>query len=165
MQKVVGALKNMAQTARYYSYYPRFKKIGDGVIFDNDIWINRPHNISIGECTFIGMRCRLNAIERISIGRYCGIAAGCTLMTWNHRIHDRTIELRATGKEAAPIEVGDGAWMGYDATILPGVTIGKGAVVGASAVVNKDIDPFEIVGGVPAKPIGRRTDDGVSMYD
>ena len=165
LNRAVSFLKSLSQSMRYYALYNKFDSIGEGVIFDDKIYINKPRNISIGDKTFIGSNCRLNAIEKISIGSHCGIAAGCTLMTWNHRIYDRTIELRTTGKDAAPVEIGDGVWMGYDATVLPGVTVGNGAVVGAKAVVTDDVDPFEIVGGVPAKPIGRRTDNGIEMYN
>ena len=59
------------------------------------------------------------------------------------------------------IVVGNDVWIGYEAVILAGVTIGDGAVVGARAVVTRDVPPYTIVGGVPAKPIRRRFDGGV----
>ena len=56
----------------------------------------------------------------------------------------------------APIVVGDYAWLGSKAMVLPGVKIGKGAVVAAGAIVTKDVSPFTVVGGIPARPIGER---------
>lgn len=153
--------KKYAQRIRYLSYLPRFDEVGDEIVLDTDIYINNPHNISIGNGTFIGQGVTLNAIEEISFGENCGIAAGSYFMTWNHVIDDRTVELRATGKESAPIHVGDGAWVGYDAIVLSGVTIGKGAVVAAGAVVSEDVPDWTVVGGVPASPIAVRTDDGL----
>jgi hypothetical protein len=57
-----------------------------------------------------------------------------------------------------PVEVGHDVWIGHGATVLPDVTIGNGAVVAAGAVVTHDVEPYEIVGGVPARPIDRRFD-------
>ena len=59
------------------------------------------------------------------------------------------------------IVIGNDVWIGYEAVILPGVTIGDGAVIGTRAVVTKDVPPYTIVGGVPAKPIRKRFDDAV----
>ena len=153
--------KKYAQRIRYLSYLPRFDEVGEEIVLDADIYINKPHNISIGNGTFIGQGVTLNAIDKISFGEDCGVAAGSYFMTWNHVIDDRTVELRATGKESAPIHVGDGAWVGYNSVVLPGVTIGTGAVVGAGAVVTEDVPDWTVVGGVPASPIAIRTDDGL----
>jgi len=86
-------------------------------------------------------------------------------MTWNHVINDRTIELRTKGKETGPIDVGDGAWVGYNAVILPGVNIGTGAVVGAGAVVTDDVPDWTVVGGVPASPIAVRTENDLEWLN
>ncbi len=59
------------------------------------------------------------------------------------------------------IVVGNDVWIGYEAVILSGVTIGDGAVIGTRAVVTKDVPPYTIVGGIPAKPIRKRFDDAV----
>jgi len=153
--------RKIAHRLRYLYIYPRFKEAGEEIILDSDIYINHPENISIGDGTFIGQDVTLNAVAEISFGEDCGIAAGSYFMTWNHAINDRTVELRATGKETAPIEVGDGAWVGYDAIVLPGVTLGTGAVVAAGAVVTDDVPDWTVVAGVPAEPIAERTPDGL----
>ena len=69
--------------------------------------------------------------------------------------HD--VQSTAFGYVSAPISIGDYAWVGINATILKGVTIGEGAVVAAGAVVTKDVEPYAIVAGVPARKIGERT--------
>lgn len=158
-------IENALQRARYIRYIPKFNEVGNEIILDKDIYFNKPYNISIGDGTFIGQNVVLNAIEEISFGENCAIAAGSYFMTWNHIINDRTIELRVTGKEAEPINVKDGAWVGYNSVILPGVTIGNGAVVAAGAVVTKDVPDWTVVGGVPATPIAIRTDDGLEYID
>jgi len=158
---IIHRWRKYVERIRYLAYLPRFEHVGDEIILDTGLYINKPQNISIGNGTYIGQGVTLNAIEKISFGEGCGIASGSYFMTWNHIIEDRTVELRATGKEAAPIQVGDGAWVGYDAVVLPGVTIGTGAVVGAGAVVTEDVPDWTVVGGVPAKPIAVRSDQGL----
>jgi acetyltransferase-like isoleucine patch superfamily enzyme len=107
--RVIAALINRwrkyVERIRYLAYLPRFEYVGDEIILDTGIYINKPRNISIGNGTYIGQGVTLNAIEKISFGEYCGIASGSYFMTWNHVINDRTVELRATGKEAAPVHV------------------------------------------------------------
>ena len=61
--------------------------------------------------------------------------------------------------ESGDIIIGNDVWIGYEAVILAGVTIGDGAIIGSRAVVTKDVPPYTIVGGVPARPIRRRFDD------
>ena len=98
----------------------------------------------------------------ITIGKFCSIAGGCTFLTEDH-----PLELLSTGDltpifgetprgESQPITIGNDVWIGTKSTILKGVTVGDGAVVGAGSVVTKDVAPYSIVAGVPAKPIGRR---------
>lgn len=163
--KIINALyykiKKYLERARYIRQLPEFSHVGDGVFLDSDIKIYQPENISIGEGTYIGQEVTLNAADEISFGENCGIASGSYFMTWNHVIDEKVVELRATGKESAPISVGDGAWVGYNAIILPGVKIGTGAVVGAGAVVTNDVPDWTVVVGVPASPIAVRSTEGL----
>jgi maltose O-acetyltransferase len=68
--------------------------------------------------------------------------------------------MRFSGLDVAPISIEDDAWIGAGAIVLPGVTVGRGAVVAAGAVVTKDVESFTIVGGVPSVVIGCRNDQG-----
>jgi len=158
-------LRSLEQTAEYLAHYPRFGHLGENVVFDDDVTINRPCNVSIGDDSFVGRGVTLNAVDDIVIGDHVLIAAGSRLMTWNHVISDRSIDLDAQGKKSAPIRIRDGTWLGYDTIILPGVTVGEGAVIGAGAVVTDDVDGYAVVGGVPAKQLGKRTDDGINWED
>lgn len=162
---VMTRARSLAAGIRYRRLYPRFDHVGEGVVFDSDVYFNKVQNISIGDGSFIGRSCYLNAEDDLRIGEQCMIAAECHLMTWNHRLDDRRIGIREHGRESSRVELGDGVWMGYNAIVLPGVTIGEGAVVGAGSVVTEDVEPFDVVAGVPAEPIGRRTDDGVQYLD
>ncbi len=110
-------------------------------------------------------------IQRLRIGRYCYINAGCTLdardfitigddVSIGHEVmiltasHDSTHPAKRGGDiTTAPVTVDDGAWLGARAIILPGVSVGAGAIVAAGAVVSKDVPPHTLVGGIPAKKI------------
>jgi maltose O-acetyltransferase len=104
----------------------------------------------------IGSDCTLGRVDiqlhaPVTIGNCVVINDGCRLLTGTHDVHSPRWELIAK-----PVVIDDYAWIATGATLLPGVTLGKGAVVGAGAVVTQSVEPFEIVAGNPARPIGRR---------
>jgi maltose O-acetyltransferase len=90
----------------------------------------------------------------LRIGHNVSISEGTALFTLDHDPQSPTFERRG-----APVIVGDRVFIGARAIILPGVTIGEGAVVGAGAVVTRDVPPYTIVTGAPARPIGERRRD------
>jgi phosphonate metabolism protein (transferase hexapeptide repeat family) len=112
-------------------------------------------------------------IAYATIGKFTSIAAMTRINPGNHPMHRATqshFTYRASAyfegasdeaeffdwRRSFHVTIGHDVWIGHGATVLPGVTIGTGAVVGAGAVVSKDVAPFTIVGGVPAKPIRER---------
>lgn len=126
-------------------------KIGKGSTFH--MWANfyEPKNIKIGEDTIIGDHAFLDGRDKLTIGSHTDIAS--SVMIYNSE-HD--LEKDDFSAIVAPVEIGDYVFIGPRVIIMPGVKIGKGAVVAGGAVVTKDVDPFTIVGGVPAKLIGER---------
>jgi maltose O-acetyltransferase len=108
-------------------------------------------NIHIGRDSLIGEKCTLDARGKITIGNHVDIASEVMFYTSQHTINDPKF-----GAEYGEIKIEDYVFVGPRAIILPGVTIGKGAIVGAGAVVTKSVAPLDIVGGVPAKTIGQR---------
>jgi maltose O-acetyltransferase len=130
-------------------------KIGQGSAIHMGARFYYPPNISIGEDTIIGEGIVLDGRAPLKIGNHVDIAS--EVMIYNSQHDMETADFAAVEtvvKEAVTIE--DYVFIGPRVIILPGVTIGKGAVVGAGAVVTKDVPPFAIVGGVPAKIIGER---------
>lgn len=126
-------------------------KIGKGSTFH--MWANffYPKNIVIGEDTIVGDHAFLDGRDRLTIGNHTDIAS--SVMIYNSE-HDLSKEYFSA--IIAPVTIGDYVFIGPRVTIMPGVKIGNGAVVAGGAVVTKDVDPFTIVGGVPAKLIGER---------
>lgn len=104
-------------------------------------------NINIGEGVFINACCHFQDHGGVTIGDGCQIGHNVVFATLNHELEP---ERRKTTRPA-PIVLGRNVWVGSNATILSGVTIGDNAVVAAGAVVNKDVAPNTVVGGVPAK--------------
>ncbi|MES2111621.1 MAG: acyltransferase [Bacteroidota bacterium] len=103
--------------------------------------------IEIGDNTFINAGTIITSRKHISIGKNCHIANQVIMM--DDDFHDVAERKTTSGKEA--IIIGDNVWIATRAMILKGVTIGEGAVIAAGAVVTKDVAPFTLVGGVPAK--------------
>jgi acetyltransferase-like isoleucine patch superfamily enzyme len=108
--------------------------------------------VVIGKGTVINYGCLLYTTGGIVIGDQVSISAGVWLVTGTHDInHPQFID------SYKPIVIGNHAWIGMRATVLGGVTIGEGAVVMAGAVVTRDVEPYAVVGGVPARVVTQRT--------
>ncbi len=116
--------------------------------------VHAPTQLKIGRGCAIGNRCVLDARGGITIGRDVNISSHARLQTAKHLIDDPDFM-----HDFSPIAIGDRAWIAEGAVVLGGVTLGEGAVVAAGAVVTKDVAPYSVVGGVPARPIRERARD------
>lgn len=128
--------------------------------------------VTVGNGTYgeLDVRHFGNPNERVVIGNYCSIGPECVFMTGGEHRYDGLstypfrVKLGLCENESitrGPIVVEDDVWLGFRSTVMSGVTIGKGAVVAAGAVVTKDVPPYAIVGGVPAKVIKYRFTEAV----
>lgn len=113
--------------------------------------IRSPRKLKIGENTVIGHRATLDARGGLTIGKNVNLSS--EVMIWTAQ-HDYRDPMFGTGFE--PVIIGDYVWLGPRCIILPGVTVGEGAVVAAGAVVTKNVEPYTLVGGVPAQKIADR---------
>ena len=110
---------------------------------------NAVGDVVIGDHTRVGIHCTV--IGPVTIGSHVNLAQGITVTALNHNFKDTTLRIDEQGISTNPITIGDDVWIGANAVILPGVTIGKHAVIAAGAVVTKDVPDNCIVGGVPAR--------------
>lgn len=100
--------------------------------------------------------CFITAQNSIEIGSHVQISGYCFITDFNHNFTSRKIPINSQGCTAKPVVIADDVWIGAHSIILPGVRIGKGAIIGAGSVVTKSVKPYTIVAGNPAKEINKR---------
>jgi acetyltransferase-like isoleucine patch superfamily enzyme len=113
--------------------------------------------VHVGDRTWIGPFCVIYGNGGVKIGRDVMIAAHSCITSVGHRHDDLRVPMMSQGIDVAAVKIEDDVWIGMNCTILPGVTVGRGAIVAAGAVVRTDVQPYTIVGGVPARVISART--------
>lgn len=144
-----------------FHHYRRFiyrifgVQIGRGSTIHMFASFYNPYNIEIGQDTIIGEGAVLDGRARLIVGDHVDIASEVMIYNAEHDINSKDF----TKAKLETVEIGDYVFIGPRAIILPGVKIGRGAVIAAGAVVTKDVSDLTIVGGVPAKEIGKRDQD------
>lgn len=126
-------------------------KIGKGSTIHTKARFYDPRNILIGQDTIIGEGVVLDGRAMLKIGNHVDIASEVMIYNSQHNIESETFQA-----ENKSVKIEDYVFIGPRVIILPGVVIGRGAIVAAGAVVTKDVPPYAIAGGVPAKIIGER---------
>jgi len=128
-------------------------------------------NSTINDYSYVSYSCTINNCQ---IGRFCSIANGTKIGLGKHPIDyistspifyspNNPLKVKISDvlrfEETAPVKIGNDVWIGANVIILDGITIGNGAIIGANSLVTKDVTPYSIVGGIPAKPIKNRFSD------
>lgn len=128
--------------------------IGNGGTVGRDtLIVAKKGSIKVSARCFIGQGTVIASDESVAIGNDCLIGEHVTIRDQNHRIDYSDVPFALQGMDSSPISIGDNVWIGAKATILPGVTIGSNSVIAANAVVSKDVPPWSVAGGVPARII------------
>ena len=178
---ITGKNSIKRKVSRYINGYLRYMDIQTGLIPSHhirnfiyrQIWkadlkknvviyygaeIRSSYNLSVGDGSIIGDKVILDARRGgIKIGKNVNVGSGVSFWTGQHDYNDPYF--RSMPYKRGPIKVEDRAWIGPGVIILHDVTIGEGAVIAAGAVVTKNVSPYTLVGGVPAKPIAQRNKD------
>ncbi len=155
-----------------------FRARGEHIIFENGVLVFHPENITLGTNVYVGHRtilkgyhsspfkigddvwvgqdCFLHAAGGISVGSRVGIGPRVNILTSTHREEGLVVPILFSTLEFAPVIIEDECDVGLGAIILPGVTIGRGAQIGAGAVVTSDIPSYAVAAGIPARVLRYR---------
>lgn len=154
----------LARTAIVENWAPHRLTVGHQVTVEHGSILSWPGDddawIEIGDHTWIGPYNNLRTAPggRLTIGRHCLISQFCSLITHNHGMSGgETIQSQPHSEQRCNVTIGDDVWLGAGCAVMPGVSIGCGAVVGAGAVVTRDVPDQEIWAGVPAQKVGERS--------
>lgn len=142
--------------ALFWSFF--LKKIGKNVSIMSNVTFMSPQKIEIGNHVLINTGSKIGGQNGVKIGNFVLIGYNVNLVSENHAFTNPTLPIKKQGYFGGPIILEDDIWIGANVVILPSVNIGRGAIIGANAVVTKNVKPFSIVGGVPAKHIKYRFD-------
>ena len=139
-------------------------KMEQNVVIYKGCEMRSPQRIRIGKGTSIGNDCIIAAQKGVTFGENVNLSYGVWIWTAQHNTEDPYFLVEG-GKAGGPVVIGNRVWLGPRTTILGNVTIGEGAVIAAGAVVTKDVEPFSIYGGIPARKIGERNRDLLYEFD
>lgn len=143
-----------------------FSSCGENVRVGRKYSFSGISNITVGNNTCLGAGTRiLTTRAKVNIGDHVMFGPGITIITGNHRTDivgrymDSVKDADKRPEDDQDVNIQDDVWIGANATILKGVTIGQGSIISAGSIVTKDVPPYSIVGGVPAKVIKMRFDE------
>ncbi len=142
---------------RKFVYRALGAEIGKNVVFHFRTEVRGLHRLKIGAGTMIGDNALLAAQRGLTIGKNVNLSSNVSIYYGAHDHRDPYF--RSTAATTRPITIGDRVWIGSNAIILTGVHIGEGAVVCAGCVVTKDVEPYTVVAGIPAKKVNERPRD------
>lgn len=148
-----SAKMKLARNLRVFWAKRLASSIGDDVNIERNAYFTPA--LVLGSKSGVGINCEING--RVIIGENVMMAPEVIIYTRNHNFGDKSIPMIIQGEtDEQEVTIGNDVWLGRRALILPGVSIGEGSIVGAGAVVTKDVEPYTIVAGNPAKVIKYR---------
>lgn len=157
LETLFASMPNWSPFSKFRLWYWRKKgyEFGDNCFIARNVYFQG--KVSIGAGSHVANNCLMHGYTAgIYIGEKVMIAPNCVLVAFDHGYSDLTIPMLDQEWEAAPIILEGDVWIGANSTITKGVRIGNGSIVGGNSLVTKDVAPYSIVGGVPAKVIGSR---------
>lgn len=137
-------------------YHVTLPKCGSELYVHPHVAIYFPQNVALGNNVYMNRGVFITARADVVIGDSVLIGPYTVINSGNHAYSDPDRAIRLQDHVSAPIVIEDDVWLGAHVTVLPGVTIGRGAVVAAGAIVTRDVEPNSVVAGVPARAIKHR---------
>ncbi len=161
MKKIIkGILRQIKRT--YYRYKYGLKNISKTCLVCKGCKVSK--DLEAKEYTFVGPNCII--YPKVKIGKYSMLANDVQIIGADHAFNNPSLPMTFSGREEIkPTEIGEDCWIGARCTILVGVKIGDGAIIGTGSVVTKDIEPYSINAGIPAKKIKMRfTEEEIAIH-
>jgi acetyltransferase-like isoleucine patch superfamily enzyme len=157
----------------------KFRRLGRNVVFERGVMVFHPENIEIGDNvyighnamlkgyyknlmriganTWVGQNCFLHSGGGITIGEFVGLGPGVQILTLAHKFdNDVVTPIILREQNYSPVTIEDNCDIGVGSILLPGVTIGTGSMVGAGSVVTRNVEPYSVIAGNPARLIRKR---------
>jgi maltose O-acetyltransferase len=160
MKKIFEKIHSITTYMHALLYKPFLKKLGSKVFIEKNFLCSGMKHIEIDSYTYINHDVEIDAqYASVKIGKYVMLAPFVYIGTKNYGYKDHQQPMGKQQYIARNVEIADDVWVGTKAVILPGIKVGRGAIIAAGAIVTKDVPPFAIVGGVPAKLIKYRFDN------
>lgn len=131
-------------------------QVGDGCIIATHVHLVEPRKLEMRSRASVSPNAILDCRGTLFIGEATMIGIHAIVLTSSHRFGRTDIPMRDQGMSVWPVRIEDDVWIGARAVVLPGVTIGRGSIIAAGAVVTRDVPPYSIAGGVPAKVLRSR---------
>ena len=141
---------------RYILLKSLVNKAGDNIIVQHSTYITYLEGLSLGSNISINEFCSIGARGGLEIGDNVSIAHRTTILTESHVIPSKDQNIKDSGIVFKKTKIGSDVWIGAGVIITAGIVVGDGAVIGANSVVTRDVDPYTIVAGSPAKLIRKR---------
>ncbi len=158
VQRLLFCLPRYKSVNAFKSFFLRAvgARIGKHVVFYPGVWIAPGKNLVVGDYVDFALDVLVTTGGGVTIGDRTLIGYRTQILSSNHRIPEGRGKIFTAGHDGKPIVIGNDVWIGANCLILPGITIGEGAVVAGGSVVTKDVAPFNIVAGNPARVLKER---------
>lgn len=131
-------------------------RLGQGTVIRQNFRVTMPERVSIGAHCNIAERAFITGGGGVTLGEYVGLGPDVKIWSVNHRFDDPDVPWLKQGHEELAVSIEDDVWVGANCFVMPGTTIGRGAIISAGTVLMKSVPPFAIVAGNPGRVIGWR---------
>lgn len=135
---------------------PWFAKFGSNTVIQDQFRVTNPERVSIGSHCNFAQGVFITGGGGVTIGDYVGFGPDVKVWSVNHRYQDPDTPWMLQGYDKYPVVIEDDVWLGANCFVMPGVTIGRGAILSAGTVLMKSVPPFAIVAGNPGRIVGWR---------
>ncbi|MFC0187328.1 acyltransferase [Fictibacillus aquaticus] len=153
---MLNVIRRQIKSYKMNKLRARFGKLGENVVFHTDSKFGNPEKITVGSHVYIGPEAYISARGGVTIQDGVIIGPRLSVLTSNHRYDGAEMLPYDGGVYLKPVTIEKNVWIGAHVLLCPGVTVGEGSVVAMGSVVTKDVPPYSIIGGNPAKVIKTR---------